>query len=193
MRPWPFARTTLALAPRTLRQRLAQPRPAMRGAGVPRAPSQKRGDRRTFALQRFRSAMDASADALFLIDAAALAIIDVSDGACRMLGYSRAALLGADPVRLGLAPRANCNGARGARSTPAPGPSWPMPMRCAELRAVVAVEISLQLQLQGGVRTLVALAREVRARQPMPPRLVSDADPRALALARALWGALERD
>lgn len=68
-----------------------------------------------------------------------------------------------------------------------------MPMRCAELRAVVAVEISWQLQLQGGVRTLVALAREVRARQPMPPRLVSDADPRALALARALWGALERD
>ncbi|WP_229458339.1 response regulator [Massilia glaciei] len=52
---------------------------------------------RTVELQRFRSAMDATADAIFLIDAGSKALLDVSDGACRMLGYLRAELLGADP------------------------------------------------------------------------------------------------
>ena len=43
---------------------------------------------RTAELQRFRSAMDATADAIFLIDTGTLALVDVNDGACRMLGYT---------------------------------------------------------------------------------------------------------
>jgi diguanylate cyclase (GGDEF)-like protein/PAS domain S-box-containing protein len=57
---------------------------------------------RTAELQRFRSAMDATVDAIFLLDAATLALVDVNDGACRMLGYTRAALLQQSPERLGL-------------------------------------------------------------------------------------------
>jgi diguanylate cyclase (GGDEF)-like protein len=60
---------------------------------------------RTAELERFRGAMDATPDAIFLIDTAAMEMVDVSDGACRMLGFSREALLRIDPVALGLATR----------------------------------------------------------------------------------------
>ncbi|MBA5639023.1 EAL domain-containing protein [Duganella sp. LX20W] len=57
---------------------------------------------RTAELQRFRSAMDATADAIFLLDAHSLDLLDVNDGACRMLGYERDALLAQTPQRLAL-------------------------------------------------------------------------------------------
>jgi diguanylate cyclase (GGDEF)-like protein/PAS domain S-box-containing protein len=57
---------------------------------------------RTAELQRFRSAMDATADAIFLLDAASAELVDVNDGACRMLGYPRAEMLGQSASRLGL-------------------------------------------------------------------------------------------
>jgi len=44
-------------------------------------------------LRRFRTAMDASADGIFLIDRAAMRLVDVNDTACRMLGYNRDELL----------------------------------------------------------------------------------------------------
>jgi diguanylate cyclase (GGDEF)-like protein/PAS domain S-box-containing protein len=40
-------------------------------------------------LRRFRTAMDATADAIFLIDRTALCFVDVNATACRMLGYER--------------------------------------------------------------------------------------------------------
>jgi diguanylate cyclase (GGDEF)-like protein/PAS domain S-box-containing protein len=40
-------------------------------------------------LRRFRTAMDATADAIFLIDRAGLCFVDVNVTACRMLGYER--------------------------------------------------------------------------------------------------------
>ena len=61
---------------------------------------------RTAELQRFRGAMDATSDAIFLVNAHNMSMLDVSDGACRMLGFSREALLRIDPVALGLAERA---------------------------------------------------------------------------------------
>ncbi|MYM91889.1 response regulator, partial [Rugamonas sp. FT82W] len=57
---------------------------------------------RTAELQRFRSAMDATADAIFLLDAGSAELVDVNDGACRMLGYPRAELLGQTASRIGL-------------------------------------------------------------------------------------------
>ncbi|MET0321730.1 MAG: EAL domain-containing protein [Duganella sp.] len=57
---------------------------------------------RTVELQRFRSAMDATADAIFLLDAGTAELLDVNDGACRMLGYPRDDMLGQTASRLGL-------------------------------------------------------------------------------------------
>ncbi|RZT08353.1 PAS domain S-box-containing protein/diguanylate cyclase (GGDEF) domain-containing protein [Duganella sp. CF402] len=57
---------------------------------------------RTAELQRFRSAMDATADAIFLLDTDSAELVDVNDGACRMLAYPRGEMLGQTASRLGL-------------------------------------------------------------------------------------------
>jgi diguanylate cyclase (GGDEF)-like protein/PAS domain S-box-containing protein len=44
-------------------------------------------------LRRFRTAMDATADAIFLIDRSGMCFVDVNATACRMLGYERADFL----------------------------------------------------------------------------------------------------
>jgi diguanylate cyclase (GGDEF)-like protein/PAS domain S-box-containing protein len=46
---------------------------------------------------RFRAAMDASADLIFLVDPVSIRYIDVNDAACRALGYSREELLAMGP------------------------------------------------------------------------------------------------
>ena len=120
---------------------------------------------RTVALQRFRSAMDASADAIFLIDADGMAIADVSDGACRMLGYSRADLLGADPVRLGLgAPRELERHASRPADDDAEAEVSEAELLHADLRGVVPVEVSWKVHQRAGVRTLIAVARDITER-----------------------------
>jgi diguanylate cyclase (GGDEF)-like protein/PAS domain S-box-containing protein len=45
-------------------------------------------------LRRFRAAMNASEDLIWLVDPASMLIIDVNDTACRKLGYAREELLG---------------------------------------------------------------------------------------------------
>jgi diguanylate cyclase (GGDEF)-like protein/PAS domain S-box-containing protein len=57
---------------------------------------------RTAELQRFRSAMDATADAIFLLDTDSADLLDVNEGACRMLAYPRGEMLGQSASRLGL-------------------------------------------------------------------------------------------
>jgi DNA-binding response OmpR family regulator len=64
---------------------------------------------RTAELQRFRSAMDATADAIFLLDAASTELVDVNEGACRMLAYR----------------------ARNCWASPPAGWGWARPSRCA--------------------------------------------------------------
>ncbi|ATD63285.1 diguanylate cyclase [Janthinobacterium svalbardensis] len=55
---------------------------------------------RTAELQRFRGAMDAATDAIFLVDVLEMTLVDVNDGACRLLGYARAELLALAPGTL---------------------------------------------------------------------------------------------
>ncbi|MFZ4876687.1 EAL domain-containing protein [Janthinobacterium sp. Mn2066] len=57
-------------------------------------------------LRRFRLAMDATADAIFLVDRAEMCFIDVNQTACRMLGFEREDFLGlrTGQVREGEAP-----------------------------------------------------------------------------------------
>ena len=120
---------------------------------------------RTFDLQRFRSAMDATADAIFLIDAADMSIADASDGACRMLGYSRAELLGADPVRLGLgAPGELQRHAERPADDQGEAETAHAELLHADLRGVVPVEISWKVQERGAARTLIAVARDISER-----------------------------
>jgi diguanylate cyclase (GGDEF)-like protein/PAS domain S-box-containing protein len=48
-------------------------------------------------LRRFRAAMDASADMVWLVDPAAMRIVDANDTACRTLGYTREEVLAMGP------------------------------------------------------------------------------------------------
>jgi PAS domain S-box-containing protein len=48
-------------------------------------------------LRRFRAAMDATADAIYVVDRASLRFIDVNAGACSMLGLTREEIIAAGP------------------------------------------------------------------------------------------------
>ena len=136
---------------------------------------------RTAELARFRGAMDATPDALFLIDTASMAMVDVSEGACRMLGFSRDALLRIDPVALGLASRSQLERHLGAAAQG--GRPESDIVETDLLRAggegSVPVEISWKLQdtdgqhhvQQGAQRMLIAVARDISERLQAQERL----------------------
>ncbi|MES2019617.1 MAG: EAL domain-containing protein [Pseudomonadota bacterium] len=107
---------------------------------------------RTAELQRFRSAMDATADAIFLIDADSLALLDINDGACRMLGHERAALLAIAPAALGLEVASHVSEELSEGQ-----------LVRADL-VPVPVDISWQLQKLDGKRVLIAVARDISER-----------------------------
>jgi diguanylate cyclase (GGDEF)-like protein/PAS domain S-box-containing protein len=56
---------------------------------------------RTSDLQRFRTAMDATADAIFLVNRASMRFVEINETACAMLGYTREELFEAGPARIG--------------------------------------------------------------------------------------------
>jgi PAS domain S-box-containing protein len=52
------------------------------------------------SLRRFRTAMDATADAIFLVDRPSMLFVDVNETACHMFGYTREELLALGPSAL---------------------------------------------------------------------------------------------
>jgi diguanylate cyclase (GGDEF)-like protein/PAS domain S-box-containing protein len=136
---------------------------------------------RTAELERFRAAMDATPDALFLIDTASMAMVDVSEGACRMLGFSRDALLRIDPVALGLATRSQLERHLGEAAEAEKAGEEPeadiveTELMRAGGEGSVPVEISWKLQeqdLDGSAhRMLIAVARDTSERIQAQERL----------------------
>ncbi|HWJ93254.1 MAG TPA: response regulator, partial [Telluria sp.] len=126
---------------------------------------------RTAELARFRGAMDATPDAIFLIDAASMATVDVSDGACRMLGFSREALLRIEPVALGLATQAQLGRLLAGDGAPREHDVVETELLRAGGQGAVPVEISWQLQQAGGSRMLIAVARDISERLQAQQRL----------------------
>jgi diguanylate cyclase (GGDEF)-like protein/PAS domain S-box-containing protein len=59
---------------------------------------------RTVDLQRFRTAMDATADAILLVSRSTMRFVEVNATACHMLGYTRAEMFTIGPERLAEAP-----------------------------------------------------------------------------------------
>jgi diguanylate cyclase (GGDEF)-like protein/PAS domain S-box-containing protein len=126
---------------------------------------------RTAELQRFRGAMDATSDAIFLVDARTMAMVDVSDGACRMLGFSREALLRIDPVALGLAARAQLERYADPASASREHDIVETELLRSDGQGAVPVEISWQLQQQEHNRILIAVARDISERLQAAQRL----------------------
>ncbi|MBY0239432.1 MAG: EAL domain-containing protein [Burkholderiaceae bacterium] len=145
---------------------------------------------RTADLQRFRSAMDATADAIFLIDSDTLALVDINDGACRMLGFCRAQLLDPAPepgalasppaipvmTRIGLASRDElAQHSRAARDAASAGARAPVLFEQDLTRqdlTVVPVELYWQEHTEGGgSSTLICVARDISERHMAQERL----------------------
>ena len=126
---------------------------------------------RTAELERFRRAMDATSDGIFLIDAASLALVDVSDGACRLLGFSREALLRIDPVALGLTTADQLQ-----RHLDTNGAAHESDIAETELlraggEGAVPLEISWQWEEAGSSKLLIAVARDISERRHAQQRL----------------------
>jgi diguanylate cyclase (GGDEF)-like protein/PAS domain S-box-containing protein len=119
---------------------------------------------RTAELARFRGAMDATADAIFLIDAASMEMVDVSDGACRMLGFSRDALLRIDPVALGLATREQISRLLSGDSAAHEHDVVETELLRAGGQGAVPVEIGWQMLKDGDAPMLIAVARDISER-----------------------------
>jgi diguanylate cyclase (GGDEF)-like protein/PAS domain S-box-containing protein len=126
---------------------------------------------RTAELERFRGAMDATADAIFLIDPRSMAIVDASEGACRMLGYRRDTLLRMDPVQLGLANRFQLKRHARQRSALREPEMVETELLRADGTGAVPVEISWQLQSAPGSAMLIAVARDISERHQAQQRL----------------------
>jgi diguanylate cyclase (GGDEF)-like protein/PAS domain S-box-containing protein len=132
---------------------------------------------RTADLQRFRSAMDATADAIFLIDTTALTLVDVNEGACRMLGHQRSQLLTLEPGRLGLGGRealaAVAERAGEAAAAPHRAPDLTEMELLRSDGAAVPVEVYWLLQSEGesAHRTLICVARDITERRLAEERL----------------------
>ena len=126
---------------------------------------------RTAALGRFRSAMDATTDGIFLIDAASLSLVDVSDGACRMLGFSREALLRIDPVALGLTTAAQLERHLATNGAAHEADIAETQLLRAGGEGEVPVEISWQWQEAGTSKLLIAVARDISERLQAQQRL----------------------
>jgi diguanylate cyclase (GGDEF)-like protein/PAS domain S-box-containing protein len=126
---------------------------------------------RTAELQRFRSAMDATADAIFLIALPDMALVDVNDGACRMLGYTRAELLAMSPDELGLATGEELAREAGRIDDGEGGPDLIEALLARSDKVVVPVETYWQVQTLGAERVLIAVARDITERMLAAQRL----------------------
>ncbi|OBV40404.1 EAL domain-containing protein [Janthinobacterium psychrotolerans] len=134
---------------------------------------------RSAELRRFRGAMDATSDAIFLVDMLSMALVDVNDGACRLLGHAREKLLALAPGVLLPAPPLPPAGLRDAPAHLALDAS-----ECELLRsdlAMVPVELTwhwyapacdpAQLQTSTGGPLLIAVARDISERRQVQERL----------------------
>nr|WP_315261551.1 EAL domain-containing protein [uncultured Duganella sp.] len=127
---------------------------------------------RTAELQRFRSAMDATADAIFLFDAASGELVDVNEGACRMLAYARGELLGQSASRLGLGTPATlrAQAERLADYAAAIGPARSPELNELELMRsdLITVPVELYWQLlkrPGQPEVMLGVARDISERR----------------------------
>ena len=120
---------------------------------------------RTADLLRFRTAMNATPDALMLVSRDTMRFVEVNDTTCAMLGYTRAEMLSLGPVALGAATHDELE----AMFEPTPGGR--IKPRLSEVTlhckdgGVVDVEIHRQALLSGNDWIIVSVVRDITERR----------------------------
>jgi diguanylate cyclase (GGDEF)-like protein/PAS domain S-box-containing protein len=126
---------------------------------------------RTAKLQRFRTAMDATGDGIFLVDGLANRFVEVNATATKMLGYSRQDFLGLGSVPLEAATQIELERLRDAILG---GPSSEMSTQSRIRRKDgwhLPVEIHRHTQVSGGDAITVGVIRDVTEREEAHLRL----------------------
>ncbi len=114
-------------------------------------------------LQRFRSAMDATADAIFLVDPAAMRLVDVNETACRLLGYTRQELLNLGPADLGVGTHEQLREIYNALIAGTDGGLCEVQLRRKD-GSWLAVELFRRAQRVGAGWVVVSVARDISER-----------------------------
>jgi diguanylate cyclase (GGDEF)-like protein/PAS domain S-box-containing protein len=126
---------------------------------------------RTADLQRFRTAMDATADAIMLVERTSMLYIEVNATACKMLGYTREEMFECGPVQLGAGTEAEL-AATFDELIAGHGANLLAPI---ELRrkdgSIMTGEVHRQALRSGEQWIIVAVVRDVTERQATEQRL----------------------
>ncbi|MCC6072873.1 EAL domain-containing protein [Massilia sp. GCM10020059] len=123
-------------------------------------------------LRRFRTAMDATGDAIFLVDRADTRFVDVNDTACRMLGYEREEFLGKGEAGDHAGLRARLHDL--LVQLQGSGLAEAMAELLLERRdgSTVAVEVQRRTLRSGASSILVAVARDITERKNAQEKLL---------------------
>ena len=135
---------------------------------------------RTADLQRFRTAMDATADAIMLVSRDSLRFVEVNATSCRMLGYTRDEMLALGPVALGAITRDELTDVydtviAGQVSTKLSETA----LHCKD-GTLIQVEVSRQAMLSGNDWIIVSVVRDITERKLAQQRLQHQASHDAL-------------
>ncbi len=124
------------------------------------------------ALLRFAAAMDATADAIFLVDRSSMRFVHVNEAACRMQSQTRAELLASAPEDVSETPRAELERiydsliAEGADAKPVEV------LRRRKDGSMAWVEVRRHAQRSGERWTMVTLVRDITARKEAETRII---------------------
>jgi diguanylate cyclase (GGDEF)-like protein/PAS domain S-box-containing protein len=130
---------------------------------------QKRGEE---SLQRFAAAMDATADAIYLVDRSSMRFVHVNEAACRTQGQTRAGLLALPPAQIIAVSQEELEQTYDALIA---GGVAAKPVEVLRRRgdgSMVWVELRRHAQRSGESWTIVTLVRDVTERKQAETRIV---------------------
>ncbi|MEO6154607.1 MAG: diguanylate cyclase, partial [Thermomonas sp.] len=130
---------------------------------------EERVQARTIDLQRFSVAMDATADAVKLIDRSSMRYIYANTAACQILGYTRAEMLSMSPTEV-----VEEDGLEASFDAIIAGNDSHLPRELTWRRkdgSEVCVEVNRQAVQTGGDWTIVSVARDITERKQTEARL----------------------
>ena len=120
---------------------------------------------RTADLQRFRTAMDATADAIMLVSRDTMRFVEVNATSCKMLGYTRAEMLALGPAAVGAATRAELEQVYDTVIAEPVGKQLSEATLQCKDGARIEVEVSRQAMLSGKDWIIVSVVRDITERK----------------------------
>ena len=126
---------------------------------------------RTADLQRFRTAMDATAEAIFLVDRASMRYEELNKTACTLLGYSRQELLDMAPPQLGMRSMAELMDDYDGLIASHPRHQLSEEAVLHKNGTRITVEVQRHAQRSGDVWLIVEVLRDITTRREIERRL----------------------